>query len=100
MTKYIILWHTALLLYVLLDSSELLFLGNMIERCPLVEVVHTCNFHRKSRRAVDSTCWACRYSAKTKTVRITGVMTLRDTLVTTNGLQGEGQINKRQMNNV
>lgn len=67
-----------------------LFVVNMVRWCPLVDAVHTCKFHRKSRRAVDSTCWECRSSARTKTVRITGVMTLRDTLVTTNGLQSDG----------
>ena len=56
---------------------------------PLEDLWGTCSFQRKSRRAVDSTCWACRYSARTNTVRITGVMTLRDTLVTMNGLQWE-----------
>ena len=89
-----------------LDGSAILFTGGQVSnrcadgeenvsevsvvRCyPLVffGVFCTCNFHRKSRRAVDSTCCACRYNARTKTVRITGVMTRRDTLVTTNGLQ-------------
>ena len=61
----------------------------------------TCSFQRKSRRAVDSTCWACRYSASTNTVRITGVMTLRDTLLTMNGLQRdtgvEGQAERNSL---
>lgn len=40
----------------------------------------TCSFQRKSRRAVDSTCWACRYSASANTSRITGVIYLSATL--------------------
>lgn len=40
----------------------------------------TCSFQRKSRRAVDSTCWACRYSASANTSSITGVIYLSATL--------------------
>lgn len=46
----------------------------------------TCSFQRKSRRAVDSTCCAWRYSARAKTSRITGVIYLSATLPTA-GLQ-------------
>lgn len=46
----------------------------------------TWSFQRKSSLAVDSTCWACRYTAKTKTVMTTGVTIFRATLVTLGGL--------------
>lgn len=52
----------------------------------------TCSFQRKSRRAVDSTCWACRYRASTKTEMMMGVTTFNATLVACSGLRvGGGQ---------
>lgn len=47
----------------------------------------TWSFQRKSSLAVDSTCWACRYSARTKTVMMTGVTIFSATRVATGGLQ-------------
>lgn len=47
--------------------------------CPRGPCSVTCSFQRKSSRAVDSTCWACRYSASANTSRITGVMYLSAT---------------------
>lgn len=51
----------------------------------------TCSFQRKSRRAVDSTCWACRYRASTKTEMMMGVTTFSATLVACSGLQAGGR---------
>lgn len=47
----------------------------------------TWSFQRKSSLAVDSTCWACKYSARTKTVMMTGVTIFSATRVVTGGLQ-------------